>query len=284
MNLAKDTQRIIENNKIKEEDKHIILDLFMTSSKIDFGKIGPRQEGYIYKSVGYPRCTSVLQMDGTRAAALMEWAKKEIVEDAKMRLKYELAKTGVLDNESIDFLLNISYESPDRQKDEAANEGSEAHDNFEKWLNKEDGVIEDNNLRRFVNVWKAEGAELICTEMPLVYVDEKTGHGFGGKLDILAYKNGKFIIYDNKTSKSVHNSYGMQISAYKHAVEQMSNNKIKIVTGKIIHIPNVSKLKDWQTKLYKKLGSLVECKNLEEAFTHYSLLLEQYYRRNNKYF
>ena len=277
-------ERISLNNNISLKDKNKIMYLFDVSNKISFGKIGPRSEGYIYQAVGYPRATNVLQMDGMRAAALLEWAKDQVVGRIEFELIKKLHDEGLISFNDITSACIKGRQDPDRQKEEAADIGTGHHDNIECWLN---GLpFEDNEiLRKFQQIWAKEHVELICTEMPLIYVDQETGHGFGGKLDILAYKNGEFIIYDNKTSKSVHNSYGLQVGgAYKHAVEQMSDGMINISKCKIVHLPDESTLKDWQMKQYKKLGSLVELKNYEEAFAHYKILLEQYYRRNNKYF
>ena len=277
-------ERVLNNEYIRESDKDAICTLFKTSDCISFGKIGPRSEGYIYQGVGYPRATNVLQMDGMRAAALLEWAKDQVAGRIEFELVKKLHDEGLISLNDITSACIKGRQDPDRQKDEAADVGTGHHDNIENWLN---GLpFEDNDiLRKFQQIWAKERVELICTELPLIYVDPETGHGFGGKLDILAYKDGEFIIYDNKTSKSVHNSYGLQVGgAYKHAVEQMSKGAIKISKCKIIHLPDKSTLKEWQLKQYKKLGNLVELKNYEEAFVHYKILLEQYYRRNNKYF
>lgn len=276
--------RIASDNRIADKDKEAILDLFKVSDSISFGKIGPRQEGYIWLGVGYPRATNVLQMDGMRAAALMEWAKTQVANRIELELVKKLHDNGEIGLGDIGVACKEGLADPDRQKNEAADVGTFEHDNIENWLNGVSEYTENEILRRFVEIWSKERVVLVCTEMPLIYRDQETGHGFGGKLDILAYKDGKFYIYDNKTSKSVHNSYGQQVSAYKNAVEQMSGGRIKIEKCKIIHLPDLTTLKEWQLKQYKKLGSLIECKNLDEAFVHYKILLEQYYRRNNKYF
>lgn len=273
--------RVAQNKNIAIKDRNAIIKLFGVSDDITFGKIGPRQEGYIYTGVGYPRCTSVLQMDGSKAMALMEWAKREVAHNINQNLVYKLHHGDPITEWVIDEACKEGYENPDKQKEDAADEGTYHHDNIENWLNGLEFEMNER-LQRFQRIWKAENVELVCTELPLVYRG-KDGHGFGGKLDILAYKKGEFIIYDNKTSRSVHNSYGIQTAAYKEAVEQMSKGDIKISKCKIIHIPELANLKEWQLKQYKKLGELVECKNPESAFKHFNLLLEQYYMRNNKY-
>ena len=64
----------------------------------------------------------------------------------------------------------------------------------------------------------------------------------------------------------------------------MSNGLIRIDTAKIIHLPDLKTLKKWQLDAYNKLGSLIECKDLDKAFEHYKILLSQYAVRNNEYF
>ena len=273
--------RIKQNDKIKESDKEGIYRLFDVSAQISFGKIGPRQEGYILNDNKLPRCTSIMQMDGTRAAALMEWAKREICSKMQELLFDVISNNERLTEGDVVALTEKALLEPDRQRDDAGTTGTAAHDNIECWLKGEKHEVNER-LLEFQYIWKKEGVELVCTELPLAYC--KDGLGFGGRLDILAYKDGKFIIYDNKTSKSVHQGYALQVSAYKAAVEQMSDGLIKIDTAKIIHLPDLNTLKKWQLDAYNKLGNLIECKDLDKAFEHYKILLSQYAVRNNKYF
>ncbi len=272
--------RIRMNTKIREEDKPFIYKLFDVSNQIKFGKIDSRREGYKFMGNGYSRCTSILQMDGTRAAALMEWAKREVVSFAEENLIYELNKCKELCEDSIKFILKGALEYPDKQKKEAAWVGTGEHDNVENWLN-DKPFIENPNLGVFRRIWYNEGVELIATEIPVVWHNKNVG--FGGKLDILAYRDGEFIIYDNKTSRSIHEGYALQVAAYKNAVEQMAPG-IKIKKCKIIHLADTRKMNDWQYKQYQKLGNLIEIKHLDKAWSNFKRLLELYENRNQKYY
>ena len=272
--------RIRINQNIRPEDKPLIYKLFDISNQISFGKIDSRREGYKFSGKGYTRCTSITQMDGARAAALTEWAKREIVSFAKENLVCELNKVGYLNQESINFIMDGAFEYPDKQRDFAAWQGTKAHDNVENWLNTK-SFVEDSNLEIFRRIWFKEGVELIATEIPLVWHNKS--YGFGGKLDILAYLDGDFIIYDNKTSRSIHEGYALQVAAYKNAVEQMSPG-LKIKKCKIIHLANTKEMKEWQLKQYNKLGSLIEVKHLDKAWSNFKRLLELYENRNQKYF
>lgn len=269
--------RIRANNYIADKDKALIYKLFDVSNQITFGKIDSRREGYKYQGIGNPRCTAILQMDGTRAAALMEWAKREVVSYAQ---EYLLKDIHYLNPDTIKSILKDALEYPDKQKMTAAWQGTKAHDNAENWLNG-NKFEQDALLNTFIRVWQDEAVELVATEIPLVW--RSRGLGFGGKCDILAYKDGKFILYDNKTSRSIHESYALQVAAYKEALEQMSPG-LKISECKIIHLADTNNMSDWQKKQYNKLGNLIKIRNLAKAWKHYKVLLEQYEMRNNKYF
>ena len=275
-------RKLAENPLIADEDKDKVKRLLEVSSRVEFGKIAPRQEGYIFDRYKLPRCTSVLQMDGSKAGGLMEWAKRQVAGRIEITLTDFLTNNSVITYGDIMRACELGLADPDKQKDEAADKGTEAHDNIENFLMGTD-YVECDSLSRFREAWKASGFCVVGTDIPVIWHDEE-GHGFGGRLDILCYKDGKFYIGDNKTSRSIHESYGCQIAAYGAAVEQMSNGAIKIAGGTIFHIPDVSSLNARQKKEYEKRGSLVQLKNLEEAFEHYKLLLGLYYKRTNKYF
>lgn len=273
-------RRLEASSVIPEEDKQKIKKLLSVSDRVQFGQITPRLEGYMLDDFKGPRCTAVLQMDGSKAGALMEWSKRQVSSRIETILTERLTRSSVLSFADIQDACAQGLVEPDKQKDEAAVVGTGEHDNVEHWLWGEK-YKETPGLLMFIEAWKKTGYELVATEIPVCWHDGN-GHGFGGRIDILAYKEGKFYIGDNKTSRSIHDSYGCQVAAYKAAVEQMSD--IKIEGGTIFHIPNIDNLNDRQKKEFKKRGSLVQLKNLEEAFEHYRLLLGLYYKRNNRYF
>ena len=255
--------------------------VFKRVEEISFGKISAKQEGYIYKDWKLPRCTNVLKMDGSKCEPLMFWARKQVAYRAEQEL-LSIWSQHSLTAEEIHNACVKSIDEPDKQLNEAADKGTVEHDNIEKFLFKE-SYKETDGLKRFKQAWNKFGGEVLATEVPIVWIDESTGLGFGGRLDSLIWKNGLYI-GDNKTSKTVHESYGCQLSAYKNAVEQMSGYNLDVLGGVIFHIPDLSVLNNKQKAEYEKRGSLVECKNLEAAFEHYRLLLGLYNCRNNKYF
>lgn len=275
-------QNLEKNELLPQSAKTAFKEFLKISKQVEFGKIDKRQEGYILGDLRLPRCTSVLQMDGTKAGALMEWAKKEVVNFARINLKYELHKVGSLTDGTIDFILDGALRNPDEQKQMAAYHGTSVHDNIENYLTGYQ-YQDDEALQRFKEAWGRFGGTVVATEIPVVWHDNR-GRGFGGRIDALCYKEGKWYIGDNKTSRSVHDSYACQISSYGNAVEQMSGGKIQIEGGVIFHIPDFATMNDRQKKEYEKRGSLIWINDLEAPFEHYRLLLGLYYRRNCKYF
>ena len=255
--------------------------IFSRAEEITFGKISSKQEGYIYKDWKLPRCTNVLKMDGSKCEPLMFWARKQVALRAEQELLHALSSHNITEEE-VRIICNNAIQEPDKQLNDAADKGTIEHDNIERFLFKEK-YEETDGLNRFKQAWDKFGGEVLATEVPIVWIDKKTGLGFGGRLDSLIWKDGLYI-GDNKTSKTVHESYGCQLSAYKNAVEQMSEYNLNVLGGVIFHIPDLNVLNNKQRAEYEKRGSLVECKNLEAAFEHYRLLLGLYNCRNNKYF
>lgn len=278
MNFEKDIERIEKCDIILSEHKPLIKKLLENANKIKFGVRG-RTECYIFDDKDYPRCTNVLKMDGMKAAGLMEWAKREIVKKVQDLLIEFSEKNLVLDAETIGEIGELALVEPDKQRDEAADKGTIAHDNIEKWLNGEE-YEDSEQVKIFKTIWDKEKYTLIATEVPIIWYENNKG--FGGRLDILAYKDNKFYILDNKTSKAIHQGYGIQVGAYAKAVEQMSG--IKIDGAAIVHLPDMSVMKEYQIKEFKRRGNYVVCKDLDIAFEHFKILLNQYYFRNNKYF
>lgn len=278
-------QKVLSDPRVSSSAKNAVEILYSESSKITFGKIDSRNEGYIYGERKLPRCTSVLKMDGTKAGALMEWAKREIVADAKTQIKGVFAQGNGISEEQVYQVLDSALQAPDRQRDQAGDAGTAVHDNIENWLNGKPCVTNER-LLEFQYIWETEGVILIGTEIPIVWYDEVEGMGFGGRLDILAYDPNEdvFVLYDNKTSKSVHQGYALQCSAYMEAMKQMTKSKLYVYESKIIHLPDPATLSEAQAKAHKKLGSLITLKDLDRAWEHYACMLKQYYMRNMKYF
>ena len=93
--------------------------LYDASKKVSFGKISPRQDGYLCGDLKLPRCTSILQMDGSKAGALMEWAKREVANKISQTLVYKLHKGDPITEWVIDDACKEGLADPDKQKNDA---------------------------------------------------------------------------------------------------------------------------------------------------------------------
>ena len=75
---------------------------------------------------------------------------------------------------------------------------------------------------RFAEFWKKHKPKLISSE-EFVYSDI---HKYAGTADLLVEMDGEVWLLDIKTSKHLHKSYNLQLSAYATAMEEMKGIKI----------------------------------------------------------
>lgn len=280
-------ERLRQNELVADSDKQKFYRFYDIANQVEFGKIAPRQEGYIFKDIKGARCTSVLQMDGSKAAALMEWAKRQVASRIEREIDKKMLMGQLLTCADVTEACMLGLQDPEQQRDEAAGVGTAEHDNIENWLTGGE-YVETEGLKAFKKAWERSGLVCIATEIPLVYREVSSGRAFGGRCDILAYspKQHRFVLGDNKTSRSVHESYACQLAGYSRAIAYMSNNDIQPNYGFIFHVPRIDSLNERQKKEYDKRGSLIKIEEsrMDEAFEHFRLLLGLYYMRNNKYF
>jgi len=77
-------------------------------------------------------------------------------------------------------------------------------------------------ILRFCDFWKTHKPELISAE-EFVFSDE---HKYAGTADLLVKLDGEIWLLDIKTSKHLHKSYNLQLSAYAKAIEEAKGIKI----------------------------------------------------------
>lgn len=247
-----------------------------------------RLEGYTNSDIVYPRVTSVLQYDGSKAIALMDWAKRETV---KMACRILTDNIGT--NISEDLIREIeeaSLNEADNQKDTAASEGTIFHNEAEKYLSSYGKILLfnsiDKRVQKFVDIWENKfkpDEEIVCYEQKILYTSEDKTMGYGGTLDFLTYnhKRNIFCLNDFKTSKSIHSSYAHQLAAYAKPLKEIAD--IEIGESRIFHFPNLDILSDWQLKDHNKLGNVIYLDNMKKAEEQFMLLLRLWYNRNEKY-
>lgn len=167
----------------------------------------------------YPGVTGFLSV--INKPALVPWAKKEalaLVEAAlSNRLDGKRCARIVLNKSWIDNVLVDAKKRPDQIKDEAADLGTRAHAFIDLIIHgREPEDVPPEILApvsAFKDWWKGSGIELVMGDTKVA----SRIHGFGGSLDALGRRDGRFIILDWKTSSGVYAEYALQVAAYAQA-------------------------------------------------------------------
>jgi hypothetical protein len=148
-----------------------------------------------------------------------------------------------------DWIKQVGFNSEIIVK-KAGEEGTEAHDLIERFLQGEElvwiteqGKVNYNlivwqMLLRFVDFWNTVKPKLIASEQH-IFSDI---HKFAGTIDLIVEIDGELWILDIKTSNSVHKSYDLQLAAYAQAWNETFDQKI-LKTG-IIWLKSSSRKTD----------------------------------------
>lgn len=153
--------------------------------------------------------------------ALVGWAKKESLAVVERTLLKRLngcpSQVVELDERWIADMLDEAKERPDKLKDDAADLGTEAHKFFDLIIHgKEPNVVPEPiqaAVEAFRKWWRNSGIELVLGDTKVASLI----HGYGGSLDALGRREGKFIILDWKTANGIYPEYGLQVAAYGQA-------------------------------------------------------------------
>lgn len=171
------------------------------------------------ESIRYPSVTGFLSV--INKPALVPWAKKEalsLVESALIkRLDGKRCAKFILNKAWVDNVISDAKKRPDQLKDEAADLGTRAHAFIDLIIHgREPDAIPpeiDAPVRAFKDWWKSSGIELVMGDTKVA----SRIHGYGGSLDALGRRNGRFIILDWKTSSGIYAEYALQVAAYAQA-------------------------------------------------------------------
>ena len=174
------------------------------------------------KTVRYPGVTDSLGV--INKPALVNWAKREalaMVEKAMSgRLGGKDSAGIVLDKAWIEGVIQDARKRPDQLKDQAADFGSRAHAFIDSIIkgSEPSEVPEEiaGPVRAFRDWWKSSGIEMVRGEIPVASVE----HGYGGTLDALGRRRGRYVVLDWKTSNGIYTEYALQTSAYVHALRE----------------------------------------------------------------
>ncbi len=154
-------------------------------SRADFQE----RAGYVIDGVWYPRVTAIINIK---------------------------AKPGLYRY----YASMPSHEAAVRVKEQSAQEGTDVHTAVEAIFRGHQPIITpitEAPIDAFMEFLRNTHVEPLALEERIVH----RGHGYAGTLDAVVRMNGVVGILDIKTSKSMHREYGLQLAAYRSALEDM---------------------------------------------------------------
>lgn len=178
-----------------------------------------------------PSVTTVIK-GGLPAPQLMTWALRTGVQAAVDRVREAVEAGTPIDAAQLARIQEEALAQPDRARDDAADVGTQVHQEIERFLlgappppgwQPDPRVL--NGLRQFQEFWRAEGLEMEqhFLEFPIASLR----HCYAGTVDCIAL-DGQFrrVVVDWKTSKAIYDSHEIQGVAYAHAVEEMGIGRV----------------------------------------------------------
>lgn len=156
----------------------------------------------------------------------------------------------------------VGAEEADRYMRERADIGTKVHEDIEFCIEVISGIEDpssfvqsDNSgtelgadaaymVNAFVKWFSKYEPETIATEL---FVYSKR-HGYAGSADFICKIDDELWIIDFKTSKSLHDTMGLQLAAYRQAYEEMTGKKARTAILKL----TTKTQKGWQFKEYNE--------------------------------
>ena len=192
-------------------------------TRVDGGQNGRhyRVEGF---SELFPSVTNVLGV--ISKPALVPWARNVALQSVRETLtEYMQMEPSVIDADWVASVIDRAKKKPDQVRDEAGDFGTQAHLLIEQIINglepdipPEMQIVVDN----FFGWRKESGLEISLTET-MVY---SAKYKYAGAMDALAYRDGRMVAIDWKTSNGLYGEYALQVAAYAKALEEMTGEVV----------------------------------------------------------
>jgi CRISPR/Cas system-associated exonuclease Cas4 (RecB family) len=154
-----------------------------------------------------------------KSDALLGWA-------TRLTAEYLLAKLA--NGEQITEIdIREAVQEHRRQKEEAADIGTQIHEWVSLWIKGEKPPIPEderiqNGINAFLTFQKEYGLKWIESER-IVYSEK---HEYAGILDAIAKKSKELILVDFKSSNAIYPEHALQTAGYQIAFEEMTQKKI----------------------------------------------------------
>ena len=202
---------------------------------------------YYYKGHKVPRVTKIIQRCNHNDG-LMYWANSlGFKHQSYGRVLNEAANIGTQCHENIDMFLSNNDHKPDNIMDEARN----AYNSFQKWYH---------------DICNSANVEIVYHEKQLLC------NMFGGTIDGLYRINGKNYIIDYKTSNHITYNYCLQIAAYIYMVEA---SYLRHVDGCIIL--QLSKLSTGYNEYHLDFSNIQDKDYMEHCISGFLAMTYWYY-------
>jgi hypothetical protein len=201
-------------------------------------KNGKPYHWYTYNGTKLPGVTTVLGK-ALPKPALVGWAARSVAEFvADNPLEVEALRAAPRDT-----MVAELKETPYRERDKAANRGTEVHSYAEKLVKGEEVEVPPelsgyvDAYIRFLDEWKPRPVLVEATVANLQW-------GYAGQLDLVAdLPNGERALLDLKTSKGVYPDMAPQIGAYRHATVYLDDEgnerplaELGITSSYVVHV------------------------------------------------
>lgn len=136
----------------------------------------------------------------------------------------------------VKWIAEKGYNESRELRDQAGVSGTKIHSSIEELLSGNElqrdffKLEEWNKVISFVNWYHEHQPEIIKIELPVF--SKKLG--IAGRVDCIAKIKDEICVIDWKSSRSIHNSYYLQLAAYSMAIEEMTD--LKIVNTAILQL------------------------------------------------
>lgn len=193
---------------------------------------------YTYNGKKLPGVTTVLSK-ALPKPALVPWAARSVAEFvADNPIEVETLRFGPRDR-----MVAELKETPYRERDAAANRGTEVHGYAEQLVKGEEVTVPAelagyvDSYVKFLDEWQPRPVLVEATVANLRW-------GYAGQLDLVAdLPNGERAVLDLKTSKGVYPDMAVQVGAYRHAEVYLDDDGneqpmsgLGITTSYIVHV------------------------------------------------
>ena len=151
--------------------------------------------------------------------ALVKWSADKAAEDIGFALTARLGKKITLTEEWIAEVLEDARKAPDKNKNDAANIGSLAHEYIDQFIRGEAPETIPEIIRPPIEAWqewfRGSNLTIVAGETMVASLE----YGFGGELDFLAVdEEMAFVVGDWKSSNGIYVPHSLQAGgAYRQA-------------------------------------------------------------------